>query len=133
MNKLLLGLFFIFQVSQAQAAKHEGVSFISPKDGATVTSPFKVKFAVHGKKIKPAGEATDDKKVGHHHLLIDTDSLAEGTVVPSDETHKHYGKGQTEDKITLPPGKHKLTLQFADGLHRSYGEKWAKTIEVNVK
>ena len=31
-----------------------------------------------------------------------------------------------------PPGKYRLTLQFGDGLHRSYGEKYRKTIEVTV-
>jgi hypothetical protein len=71
---------------------------------------------------------------GHHHLFIDAeDSLAAGTVVPADSIHIHFGKGQTEYALTLLPGKHKLTLQMADGLHRSYGGKLAATITVNVK
>jgi len=59
--------------------------------------------------------------------------LPVGTVVPKDSTHLHFGKGQTETTVQLTPGKHKLTLQFADGLHRSYGGKLATTISVNVK
>jgi hypothetical protein len=54
-------------------------------------------------------------------------------MVPKDSTHLHYGKGQTEAEVKLSPGKHKLTLQFADGLHRSYGSKLAATVSVNVK
>jgi hypothetical protein len=40
---------------------------------------------------------------------------------------------QTETDVTLTPGKHTLTLQFADFAHKSYGEKWSQTIEVEVK
>ncbi len=32
----------------------------------------------------------------------------------------------------LLQGKHKLTLQFANSLHESYGAKYASTIEVNI-
>jgi len=72
--------------------------------------------------------------IGHHHLLIDAeDSLTAGTMVPKDSTHLHFGKGQTETEIKLAPGKHKLALQFADGLHRSYGGKLSTVITVNVK
>ncbi|HET9826164.1 MAG TPA: DUF4399 domain-containing protein, partial [Chitinophagaceae bacterium] len=71
---------------------------------------------------------------GHYHIFIDAeDSLASGTIVPKDSTHLHYGKAQTAADVLLTPGKHKLTLQFADGLHRSYGGKLATTISVNVK
>jgi hypothetical protein len=50
-----------------------------------------------------------------------------------DSVHIHFGRGQTEKELSLPAGKHKLTLQFADGLHRSYGSKLASTITVTVK
>ncbi len=41
-----------------------------------------------------------------------------GAEIPFDETHLHYGKGQTEASVTLAPGKHTLTLQFANALHK---------------
>jgi hypothetical protein len=109
------------------------VFFVSPKDGATVSSPFKVQMGVSNIKVDTAGPVLAG--VGHHHLFIDAeDSLPAGTPVPKDDNHIHYGKGQTESAdITLSPGKHKLTLQFADGLHRSYGSKLSSTITVNVK
>jgi hypothetical protein len=71
---------------------------------------------------------------GHHHLFINAeDSLATGETIPKDSAHVHFGKGQTEYELSLPPGKYKLTLQLADGLHRSYGSKLAAHITVNVK
>ena len=59
--------------------------------------------------------------------------MPEGAVIPMDDRHRHFGKGQTEAEITLQPGRYKLTMQFADGAHRSYGEKLRKSITVDVK
>jgi hypothetical protein len=115
----------------ASAVHAQSVDFVEPKDGATVAATFKVKFAVNGMQIAPAG--TMSEGTGHHHLLIDTADIPEGTVIPMDDKHRHFGKGQTETEVTLPPGRHRLTMQFADGAHRSYGEKLRRTIEVNVK
>lgn len=131
MKKIIYAIFAMLISTTALA--HEGVSFVSPKDGAVVGSTFKVKFAVHGKKLRPAGEDASDQKSGHHHLIIDAQAIPEGQVVPNDETHKHFGKAQKEADITLTPGKHTLTLQLADGAHLSYGEKYSKTITVTVK
>jgi hypothetical protein len=99
------------------------VYFKNLKNGASVTSPVKVQMAVDQMKINTAGPVVAGSE----------DSLASGKMVPKDSTHLHYGKGQTEAEVTLPPGKHKLTLQLADGLHRSYGSKLATTVSVNVK
>jgi hypothetical protein len=108
------------------------VIFKNLKNGASVTSPFKVLMGVEGIKLDTAGPVIAG--VGHHHLLVDAeDSIASGTMVPKDSTHLHFGKAQSETELKLAPGKHKLTLQFADGLHRSYGSKLATTITVDVK
>lgn len=108
------------------------VFFKNLKDGQTVTSPFKVEMGVSGMEVVPSGEIKAG--TGHHHILIDAgDSLAAGTVVPSDSAHLHFGKGQTETELTLAPGQHTLTLQFADGIHRSYGSRLATSITVTVK
>ena len=118
-------------VASAAASAQQSVSFVEPADGATVTSPFKVKFAVSGMDIKPAGDMSAN--TGHHHLLINATAVKSGEVVPADETHLHFGKGQTETEVKLAPGTYKLTMQFANGLHQSYGEGMAKTITVTVK
>lgn len=108
------------------------VFFKNLKDGQSVTSPVKVEFGVSGIALDSAGKLRDAS--GHHHLLIDAgDSLAIGTVVPKDSTHLHFGNAQTQTEVKLAPGKHKLTLQYADGIHRSYGGQLAKSITVDVK
>lgn len=108
------------------------VFFKNLKDGDMVSSPLKVEMGTDVIKIDTAGPLVAGS--GHHHLLIDVkDAIAEGTVVPKDSAHLHFGKGQTETELKLAPGKHTLTLQFADGLHRSYGSKLSAMITVNVK
>ncbi|MCB0336339.1 MAG: DUF4399 domain-containing protein, partial [Bdellovibrionales bacterium] len=113
------------------AEADSSVYFVSPKDGETLSSPLQIKMGVKGMSVKPAGEIVEG--TGHHHLVIDGTSVEKGTVVPADETHIHFGKGQTETSLELKPGPHTLTLQFADGAHRSYGEAMSETIKVNVK
>jgi hypothetical protein len=108
------------------------VFFKNLKDGQTVKSPVKIEFGVEGIALDTAGAIKPAS--GHHHLLIDAgDSLAAGTVVPKDSTHLHFGKAQTGAEVKLTPGEHTLTLQYADGIHRSYGAKLAATIKVKVQ
>jgi hypothetical protein len=108
------------------------VYFKNLKDGQTVKSPVKIEMGVDGMKLDTAGAIVAG--TGHHHLLIDAgDSIPAGQVVPKDAAHLHFGKAQSTAEVTLSPGKHVLTLQFADGIHRSYGGALAKTIDVTVK
>jgi hypothetical protein len=109
----------------------QSVSFAEPANGATVSSPFKVKFAVTGMDVKPAGDMTAN--TGHHHLLINATPVKAGEVIPADEKHIHFGKGQTETEVTLPPGNYTLTMQFANGLHQAYGPAMNKEIKITVK
>lgn len=107
-----------------------GVYFVNLKNGDTVKSPVIIEMGVNGMSVEPAGTVHEGK--GHHHLIIDGDYIDKGAVVPSDVTHLHFGKGQTIDTLSLSPGSHTLTLQFADGAHRSYGKDWSSTIKVTV-
>jgi hypothetical protein len=90
--------------------------FIAPADGAVVDKTFTVRFGLKGMGVAPAGVTTD--KTGHHHLLIDvTEMPAMDQPLPNDDKHKHFGGGQTETTLTLPPGKHTLQLVLGDALH----------------
>ena len=109
----------------------DAVYFKGVDDGDTVKSPFKVEMAVCGKDVQPAGEAVEG--TGHHHLIIDGDCVPVGETVPKDATHMHFGKGQTETMLTLEPGAHTLTLQFANGVHSSFGAELCKTINITVE
>ena len=122
---------FAAAVLVGTAAHAASVSFIEPVNGATVPTTFAVKFAVDGMEVKPAGEISPTS--GHHHLIINGAGIPEGVSVPFDDTHVHFGKGQTEATVTVKPGTYTLTLQFANGAHQSYGEPLSKTITVNVK
>lgn len=129
-RQMLIGLIAsAFLAGQALAGG--SVMFVEPKDGATVPPEFKVVMGVEGMKVSPAGQLVEG--TGHHHLIIDGQPAAKGTVVPADATHLHFGKGQTETMLKLSPGKHTLTLQFADGAHQSYGPEMSSTIHVEVK
>lgn len=110
------------------------VFFVNLTDNAEIQESTLVQFGLEGMKVRPAGEDVQDKTSGHHHILIDQPQgfIAEGQVVPMDDMHIHYGKGQTESIVKLTPGAHTLSLQLADGAHRSYGEALAATIHVNV-
>jgi hypothetical protein len=108
------------------------VYFKNLRNNEVVKSPFKVIMGVKNIKVDSAGFVVAGE--GHHHILIDAgDSVAAGEVIPKDAQHLHFGKGQTSATIELPKGKHRLTLQFADGIHRSYGSKLSATIEITVK
>ena len=92
------------------------VYFISPADGATVEKTFPVKFGLKGMGVAPAG--TDAPATGHHHLLIDVAELPPvDQPLPASDNIRHFGKGQTETEVTLPPGKHTLQLLVGDKNH----------------
>jgi hypothetical protein len=117
----------------AKAPKNS-VYFTNVKDGDTVPSKFTYKFEVTGYELSPAAAGLKEG-TGHHHMIIDGPGAftTEGEAIPMDATHKHYGKAQSEGELELEPGKHKITLQFANAYHQSYGKEFAKTITVNVK
>jgi hypothetical protein len=90
------------------------VYFITPADGQTVSSTFTIKFGLNGMGVSPAG--IEKKNTGHHHILIDTDTLPNMLApLPATDKIKHFGGGQTETQLTLLPGKH--TLQLVLGNH----------------
>jgi hypothetical protein len=109
-----------FAQPRASAPAGAKVYFIAPKNGATVQNPVVVKFGLKGMTIAPAGTQTANS--GHHHLLVDTDlsDLNLSAPLPANDKILHFGKGQTETTLTLPPGKHTLELVFADYEHMSF-------------
>ncbi|MEQ8907938.1 MAG: DUF4399 domain-containing protein [Vicingaceae bacterium] len=109
-------------------AEVNAVTDIDPETGEEMEG-YALKFGVEGMEVEPAGELHEGK--GHHHIVIDGSAIEAGKVVPADSVNIHYGKGQTETTIYLPHNEaHTLTMQFADGYHRSYGEKLSATVEV---
>jgi hypothetical protein len=109
------------------------VYIISPKDGATVSSPVTVQFGLKGMGVAPAGVKFENS--GHHHLLIDTDAPADASQpLPTSDNVRHFGKGQTEASIELKPGKHTLQLLLGDQNHTPHNPPViSKKITITVK
>jgi hypothetical protein len=113
---LLVGATVSLAQDRTPSAAGAEVYIITPKNGATVKSPFVVSFGLKGMGIAPAGMKAEN--TGHHHLLVDTAPPADLSLpLPVTDQIKHFGKGQTETTLTLPPGKHTLQLLFADQNH----------------
>ena len=119
------------KISKEAVPEGAKVFFVEPADGAELSSPVLVKFGLEGMEVKPAGQLAEG--TGHHHIVIGAVGVAGGEQVPNDDTHIHYGGGQTEAELELEPGEYSLTMQFADGNHISYGPQMSATIKVTVK
>ena len=121
----------------AAAASSPGgarVFFVEPADGASVKSPVHLKFGVQGSEISPvpAGDVTSARPgMVHHHVGVDTDCLPAGTAIPKAAPWVHFGKGDAEMDMQLPPGQHKLTLEAGDDMHVTQ-PGMCSTITVNV-
>ena len=113
----------------------EGVQvyFITPRNGETVASPFVVRFGLKGMGIAPVG--TDTANTGHHHLLIDVDKLPpEDMPLPTTDNVRHFGGGQTETELKLPPGQHTLQLLLGDKNHIPHDKPvMSEKITITVK
>lgn len=117
---------------KSQSIVGSNLYFISPNHGETVSNPVTIKFGLKGMGVAPAG--VDRKGTGHHHLLIDIDKINYNQVIPNDSQYKHFGNGQTETQIELPPGEHTLQLLLGDARHIPHEPPVvSKKITIHVK
>jgi hypothetical protein len=87
-----------------------------PNDGEVLrTTRVKIWFGTRNFGVAPAG--TSKPNTGHHHLLIDAPLPPLDQPIPNDKNHLHFGLGQTETVIELPPGTHTLQLLMGDADH----------------
>ena len=116
--RLIIGSILVL-VSFAHADEMTSEHFayiVSPADGATVSSPVHVVFGLRSPYgVAPAGVAMEN--TGHHHLIIDGGLPDLSLGIPKDANHRHFGGGQTEAMIDLPPGEHSLQLLLGDFKH----------------
>ncbi|WP_081461294.1 DUF4399 domain-containing protein [Halalkalicoccus jeotgali] len=99
------------------------VSLDAPQDGDVVSTDETITFkpVVDNFVIEQAGELTQN--AGHHHLLVNTDPVSTGTVIPSDDQHIHFGNGTEMPEIDaseLGAGEYELIIQIANGVHEAY-------------
>ncbi|WP_237903367.1 DUF4399 domain-containing protein [Azospirillum brasilense] len=86
-----------------------------PNDGEVVRGRFKVWFGLRNFGVAPAGVRKDN--TGHHHLLVDAELPPMDEPIPNNRNYIHFGKGQTETYLELPPGRHTLQLLMGDAEH----------------
>lgn len=91
------------------------VSIVAPADGETVESPVTLEMAADDFVVEPAGEVREG--AGHLHAMIDVPCVDVGEVIPSTESHIHYGDGSTTDELELEPGEYTVCVQAGDGFH----------------
>jgi len=101
---------------KTQAPKEAYLYIIWPTDGTRIKGAFWCRFGLRNMGVTHAGDKTPN--TGHHHLLIDVDEpLDSNEPIPSDKKHLHFGAGQTEVRLELPPGPHTLQLVLGDADH----------------
>jgi hypothetical protein len=126
-----------FSVAACGGNESGRVFFVSPKDGATIPREatlvdVSVQYTI---AAVPPGELTESQVragTGHYHVGVDTDCLPPGQVIPKADPWVHFGKGTNTAEVSLTPGKHTLTVQAGDDMHRTV-EGLCQTINVTVE
>lgn len=93
--------------------------FTNAKDGGVYETPLVLRFGLSVRGLVPAGKVAG--RAGHHHLLVNQDlPLDFKKPLPFTDKYIHFGKGQMEMVLNLPPGQYDLRLLLADQGHIPY-------------
>lgn len=93
--------------------------FTNLKEGGVYESPFVARFGLSMRGLVPAGQTAG--RAGHHHLLINQPlPLDFKKPLPFNDQYIHFGKGQMQALVDLPPGPYELRLLLADQGHIPY-------------
>jgi hypothetical protein len=93
--------------------------FTNVKDGDVLDAPFVLRFGLSMRGLVPAGKTAG--RAGHHHLLVNQPlPLDFKKPLPFTEKYIHFGKGQMEHVVDLPPGTYTFNLLLADQGHIPY-------------
>ncbi len=112
------------------AGLQPGAHFTNLKDGDVVASPFVARFGLSMRGLVPAGKTVG--RAGHHHLLVNQPLPMDfKQPLPFTDRYMHFGKGQMEAVLDLPPGKYALTLLLADQGHIPYFV-YSKPVQLTV-
>ncbi len=128
----ILLLTSLFSVAWAAATATPEAYIVSPKDGDTVTSPVTVVFGLRGYGVAPAG--TMKEKTGHHHLILDAPLPDFSQPIPANDNYRHFGGGQTQTTVELPPGEHTLQLLLGDFAHMPHATPiYSEVVTITVR
>lgn len=116
---LMAGLTPVAAPAQTPAPGDAYLYIIYPRDGQRIRGAFPVRFGLRNMGVTHAGDATPN--MGHHHLLVDVaEEIDPLEPIPTDKQHLHFGAGQTETRLDLPPGRHTLQLVLGDADHKPF-------------
>jgi hypothetical protein len=105
--------------------------FTNVKDGDVLEAPFVLRFGLVMRGLVPAGKTAD--RAGHHHLLVNQPlPLDFKQPLPFTEKYIHFGKGQMEHVVDLPPGSYTFNLLLADQGHIPYFV-YGKPVRLTIK
>ena len=129
----MLGGILPVQAAGTPSPENAQVYIIWPQNGAVINGgKFWLRMGLRNMGVAPKG--VELPNVGHHHLLIDTEPPPAGEQIPSDRNHLHFGAGETEARIELPPGKHTLQLLLGDYNHVPHDPPvYSKKISITVR
>jgi hypothetical protein len=92
------------------------VYIVWPRDGQVIKGgKFWLRMGASNVGIAPAG--VQKVNTGHFHVIVDADPPPMDEPIPNNKNYLHFGGGQTEARLELPPGKHTLQLLMGDGNH----------------
>ena len=117
---------------ETPAPENARIYIIWPKNGQVIHGgKLWVRMGARNIGIAPSG--IKKGKTGHHHLIVDAALPPFDKEIPSDKHHLHFGGGQTEARIALPPGKHTLQMLFGDYDHIAHDPPlYSKRITITV-
>jgi hypothetical protein len=124
MPRLLIGAAVLatvcgFAQAQTPAPPDADLYFIYPRDGQRLRGEFPVRFGLRNMGVTHAGDKWPNS--GHHHLLVDVDEpVRAGEPILTGKSFLHFGGGQTETRLNLPPGRHTLQLVLGDAEHKPF-------------
>ena len=120
----------------AEQPDDASVSFVTPQDGDTVSTPVTIELDTEGFELASVDNPPAVGE-GHLHVLAEEDCFPDGEVIPgpSDDLEDaneiwHFSDGQAEDEIDLDPGEYELCAQIGDSGHMAYGQTDVITVTV---
>lgn len=116
------GLFAAHSLAQLprQSAPEEArVYFVTPAHGQVVPETFTVVVGLSGMGVAPAG--MELQNTGHHHLVVNGEDDI-NLDMPLGDNVTHFGLGETETTLTLPPGEHTLQLILGE-VRKDHGHR----------
>lgn len=104
------------QAGETPRPENAKVYIIWPKSGRVIPGgKFWLRMGLKNFGVAPAG--VKKPNTGHHHIILNAPLPPFDEEIPNDKNHLHFGGGQTEARIELPPGRHTIQLLMGDHDH----------------